>query len=226
MNPLARIIQQSPIGRIYRMRHRIKSTRHIFTDAYRQNIWNSSESVSGTGSTHDATLSLRTQLPTLIERFNIKTMLDAPCGDFHWLSEVNLPARYIGVDIVGELIERNKEKYPGREFRVLDIMQDDLPSVDLIFCRDALVHFTFRHVLKTLRNFQRSRSRYLLTTTFTSHPNLDLDFTGLWRPLNLQAPPFNFPPPLHLINEECPEMDGIYADKCQGLWELSSLVLE
>ena len=35
--------------------------------------------------------------------------------------------------------------------------------------------------------------------------------------------PFNFPPPLRLVNENCTEGDGAYGDKCLGLWRLADL---
>jgi hypothetical protein len=41
--------------------------------------------------------------------------------------------------------------------------------------------------------------------------------------LNLQLPPFNFPAPLRLIEENCTEDGGKYADKSLGLWRLSDL---
>jgi hypothetical protein len=44
-----------------------------------------------------------------------------------------------------------------------------------------------------------------------------------WRQLNFQIPPFNFPPPLKLIDEKCAESGGIFADKHLALWELDDL---
>ena len=62
-----------------------------------------------------------------------------------------------------------------------------------------------------------------MTTTFTSRDkNVDIP-TGLWRPLNLQRPPFSFPPPIRLINERCEEGDGLWADKCLGVWDVKNL---
>jgi hypothetical protein len=40
--------------------------------------------------------------------------------------------------------------------------------------------------------------------------------TGGWRTLNFQLPPFNFPPPLHLLNENCTEAGGKFFDKSLG----------
>ena len=219
-------LSRSPLGRLYRLRHRLRTTRDIFTEVYRRRIWNSTESVSGTGSTLEQTETLREMLPQLLEELNVHTMLDAPCGDFHWMKEAHLNLeQYIGVDIVEEIIAENNRSYkrPGREFFVRNIIEDSLPTVDLIFSRDVLIHLRDHEIFRALANFKRSGSKYLLTTTFPGRINEDLEFTGMFRPLDLQAAPFNFPPPLRLLSENCTECEGAFADKSLGLWLLSSL---
>src|SRR5205807_10282857 len=104
-----------------------------------------------------------------------------------------------------------------------DIVRDDLPQSDVILCRDCLVHFSLDDVSAALRNFKRSRSHYLLTTTFIEFPeNLDIE-TGGGRQLNLQRSPFNFPPPKEMIDEKCLHTGGIYADKRLALWDLEDI---
>lgn len=183
-------------------------------------MWGGTESVSGPGSSVEATEEIIKKLPMLIKSLHIKTVLDAPCGDFNWMKLVNLDIeQYFGVDIVSELIEKNNHYYSNhqRKFLYLDITSDPLPAVDLIICRDCLVHFSFQNIWQTLNNFKRSSSKYLLTTTFTEHPtNKDIK-TGDWRHLNLQKEPFNFPKPLYIIKEKP------YADKSLALWWLDSL---
>src|SRR5262245_50296933 len=66
----------------------VTSSRDIeqtFTDIYRRNAWGGTESVSGTGSGLAETRALRSSLRLLIDDFEIATMLDIPCGDFHWM---------------------------------------------------------------------------------------------------------------------------------------------
>jgi hypothetical protein len=65
--------------------------------------------------------------------------------------------------------------------------------------------------------------KYLLTTHYASDRANDDICTGRWRPLNLTRPPFNFPPPLFVIDEECTEADGRYKDKRLALWRLEDL---
>jgi mannosyltransferase OCH1-like enzyme len=186
------------------------------------------ESLSGPGSCLAQTAEIRRLLPFLLADLNIRSLLDAPCGDFNWLKHVRLDLEeYIGGDIVPALVEQNQKQFADKQRRYLhlDITRDHLPQVDLILCRDCLVHFPLAEVTQALKNFKRSRSRYLLTTTFTGPRRNTEIATGEWRTLNLQLPPFNFPPPLRLVNEKCTEVNGMYSDKGLGLWRLDSLLL-
>jgi SAM-dependent methyltransferase len=205
--------------------------KEIFEKIYQHNGWNNTESVSGSGSTLEETAELRRFLPHVLDAFDVKTMLDIPCGDFHWFSQMwwdsNLPnldepGGYIGADIVPELIKANKAKYPGVDFRVLDMTKDKLPQVDLILARDVLGHFSNRDVRLALANLRRSGSRYLLTTTFPTEETRGDIQTGQWRPINL-ASYFGMPNPSAFwpeINVEFP--DGHTSTKGLGLWDLRS----
>jgi hypothetical protein len=81
--------------------------------------------------------------------------------------------------------------------------------------------------MKTLENFKRSDSKFLLTTTFLNREkNDDLEYSAevvQWRPLNLMRPPFDFPLPLRCIVEGCTEGSGQFWDKALILVELRSL---
>lgn len=202
----------------------------VFTAIYHQNLWMDERSASGQGSNLAQTEALRAELPGLLARAGVRTMLDAPCGDFHWMKEVELPVeRYLGADIVEELVERNRRLYGGekRAFVKLDVTRDAVPRVDLILCRDCLVHLSFADIRAALRNFKASGSRYLLTTTFTARAeNHDEIRIGEWRPLNLQMPPFSFPEPIELLDEQCPHEGGNWRDKSLGLWPLDRLEVD
>jgi hypothetical protein len=88
------------------------------------------------------------------------------------------------------------------------------------------VHFSLTDIWRALRNFKRSRSRYLLTTTFVEHDDNPEIATGEWRPLNLERPPFSFPPPLAVVDERCLHSGGVMRDKRFALWELANLHVE
>jgi hypothetical protein len=155
-------------------------------------------------------------------------MLDIQCGDFHRMKEADLDVDYTGADAVAGMIQRNRELYGTNRQRLvtLDLSEDDLPKLDLIFCRDALVHFSFEDALAALMNIKRSGSRFLLTTTFIERDSNMHIRTGQWRPLNMLKPPFNFPSPIMIINENCTEGDGSCGYKSLGVWKISDTLTE
>ena len=197
-----------------------------FTEIYRENGWGSAESRSGPGSTAERGADFRDDLSTLLRHLQCRILLDAPCGDFNWIAAaLTEDIEYIGVDIVRELIETNRARHggPRRTFMHADLTTDRLPRADVILCRDCLVHFTDAEVWSALRNFRRSGSTLLLATTFTARESNPPITTGAWRPLNLEAPPFRFPPPLEFVDERCLHTNGAYADKRLALWRLADL---
>lgn len=191
-----------------------------FTDIYEKNLWGSKESISGSGSELKSTKLLIQELPLLFSKFDIKSILDIPCGDFNWMKSVDLcGASYIGADIVSPLIEQNRIKYPNTDFRVLDLTKDNLPKVDLVFVRDCLGHLSNENVLKAIENIKKSGSKYLLATSFTKwNFNPDIQDGG-WKCINLMIEPF-FLNPIYLINEDCQEGYPHYNDKCMILFKI------
>jgi len=210
------------------IRYKLRSRKTIFSEIYHNNSWSGQDSVSGPGSDLSATLVIRQEIPTLIKEVNARTLLDAPCGDFCWMKETELDLdRYIGVDIVPDMIARNRQNYANetRTFVSSDITKDRLPQADVILCRDGLVHLSFKDIFSTIRNFKKSKSMYLLTTTFPQlRENGDI-VTGGWRPINLQKKPFSFPKPIKLINEKYEKYssNGKDSDKSLGLWKLEDI---
>jgi hypothetical protein len=203
-----------------------KPIKDVFSDIYSNQGWGKLNSVSGAGSDLIQTAKVREKIPILIREFYIKSLLDAPCGDFYWLKEVQLNLdRYIGADIVSKLVIENQQKYGNeyRRFLQLDITGDQLPQVDLILCRDCLVHLSFKNITLAIKNFKQSSSTYLLTTTYPGLLQQNKDITtGDWRPIDLQLPPFNFPKPIKLINEATTEV-GDHREKSLGLWKLENI---
>ena len=153
-------------------------------------------------------------------------MLDIPCGDFRWMSTVNIEGiSYHGADIVDRMIEDNIRDYGGDSsiFSCLDITKDALPKVDLVLVRDCLVHLSFSEINDALANLVRSQSRYLCMTHFCkSRANVDIS-AGKWRPLNFLERPFEFPEPIHIISEGCTENAGLYSDKSLAVWRISDI---
>jgi hypothetical protein len=206
--------------------HAGSSTEQIFTYIHANNLWGDAESASGVGSNLAQTQVLRQRLPALLKELQVRHLLDIPCGDYYWLSKVDLGlASYLGADIVESLIQSNQARY-GRgsvSFVSMDLLTGPLPRVDAILCRDCLVHFSQAHVWQALRRIKESGSTYLLTTTYPTRAN-DKDIaTGEWRALNLEAAPFCLPRPLCAIVEGCTERRGRFPDKTLALWKIADL---
>jgi len=194
-----------------------------FKNIFESNEWGGSESRSGTGSSLDATKKLRMELPFLFLKYDIKSILDIPCGDFNWMKNLDLDTiSYAGADIVEDIVLQNRWKYPNKKFLTLDIINDQLPIADLVFVRDCLGHLSEQNVIKAIKNIQQSGSKYLLATSFPSkqinYPILD----GQWHPINLTVLPFKLKP-IYLINEDCREAYPYYNDKSMLLFDLSNL---
>jgi hypothetical protein len=193
----------------------------VFTTVYDNNWWWTGETCSGCGSNLHQTQLIRQEIPRIIKKYKIKSILDIPCGDFHWMQYVDLKIPYIGADIVKELVMSNQEKYQNekRTFMHLDVITDLLPHADLILCRDCFVHLSYAQIWQALVNMKQSGAKYLLTTSYSNTvTNKDIS-AGSWRPLNLMAAPFNFSKPLYIFNE------GYERDKCLVLWKLDDLDL-
>jgi SAM-dependent methyltransferase len=203
-----------------------KSSSDVFVDIYKKDFWNSFESKSGVGSTLDATSIIREQLPKIISDFSIKTMLDVPCGDYNWMKEVQKKCEYLGGDIVSEVVNRNQKTYSSDhvQFQKIDISNDTLPKVDLIFCRDCLQHISDEKVKKALLNFKKSGSKYLLVTSYPkTWRNYDI-YDGDYRPLNLLIKPFYLSNYVLKIQEAW-KVEGVEVDKTMYLFDLNLLTI-
>ena len=188
------------------------------------NLWGAEASVSGLGSELDATATLRAELPPLLKRLNVTSLLDAPCGDATWIARVDLGMRVTGIDIVPELIEQLRERAArgelSGEYHLADITCDSLPRADAILCRDCLVHFSFANIARAVDNFRRTGGAWLITTTFPDwQQNADCE-DGDWRALSFERAPFNWGRPVELLNENCTEAGGGWRDKSLGVWRL------
>jgi hypothetical protein len=182
---------------------RLRTPEDRFTWIYESNHWKSKESVSGSGSTIAYTSQLRSELPELLQQLGVKTLFDAPCGDFNWMAKVlpHLDVVYIGADIVKPLVDSLNESHGSDRvtFTHLDLISSPHIKADLMFCRDALFHLSFEDAKSVLRNFVCSGTPYLLTTCHFLSPgskNLDI-VTGDFRTLDLRLEPFGLTSEFH-----------------------------
>jgi len=189
---------------------------------------------SGPGSSLQRTARLRTALPGLFARYGITRFVDAPCGDWTWMSHVDLSGvDYIGADIVPEIVASNASvhSHDGVRFEVLDITSSPLPASDLFMCRDCLFHLKFWLRWAFFENFAASDGRYLMTTIDHVHRNRRLRRNGDFYRFDPRLAPFNLPEPLELIPEN---YDTIPPDdaadparskryRSMGLWSIDQI---
>ena len=189
---------------------KIKSIEERFDKIYSLKYWSDDESRSGTGSSLRSTENIRIHLPKIIERFHIKRLFDAPCGDFNWIRFIiKDDIEYLGGDIVDDLISNNEKKYKSKNinFTKLDITKDNIPDSDLMICRDCLIHLSYESINSFLSNFRKSKIDYLLLTNYELKNNniefINIDIPdGEFREIDLSKKPFNFPEPIRKIKDK------------------------
>ena len=167
---------------------------------------------------------LRENLQSLLRKYNIKSILDSGCGDANLFKHLDLTGiKYHGVDCVEDMIAKNKLFFAKNQnigFECADVTQYKIPKVDLIISRDVTHYLPNDLIRQFLDKVMRSGAKYLLIThnlASSASANCDTEI-GIFRPVNLLYPPFNFPQPLEVILE-----DTEY--KSLALWKLSDLNL-
>jgi hypothetical protein len=189
-------------GALQRIGNSLRFGRHnhrsVFSHIFESRYWGDYESVSGLGSRMTQTEVIRAQLPLIIEKYQVKTLFDAPCGDLNWMKAIleTTDVDYIGGDIVPEVVElaRLNSPNPAYRFSVFDIAEDPFPTADLWLCRDVLFHLSFATIWKALDNFCASGVPLMLVTTHTDSAVKNRNIvTGDFRYLDLFKPPFSLP---------------------------------
>ena len=199
---------------------RFKSERHyrryqsltpegIFTYIYRNRLWGGAEGDnfrSGTGSLALHSRDYEDFVAALGERAGIRSILDIGCGDFQVarriLDRLDPSVRYIGVDVVPDLIRHNQAKYGNACVSfTMPRAGEPYPDADLVTIRQVLQHNDNRSVAEILKR-ARHAGRWLVIAEHVpiapKTPNLDIR-TGhetridLGSGLYVDAPPFDLP---------------------------------
>jgi len=180
------------------------------------------ETPNGPGSTVALTQNVRDWLPDLLKRYEIETMLDAPCGDLNWLWLIDLgDVEYTGWDCEPTLIEKCRERVAHREYlaspelvnmtfeRVNLLTVPGIPKFDLILSRDFLAHLPDEAVTVVIDKFRASGSRFLLTSHYPDSKNDFVYEPEQWswfgyaeRSINFQKPPFDLGEKLDAVQEQ------------------------
>jgi hypothetical protein len=186
------------------------TVQEVFTEIYENGLWGSSKKstqpfFSGRG-THDESIArvYVDQVCAFLHSLNYKPdVVDLGCGDFFIGSQIRpMCGRYIAADIVPPLIEFNRKKYAALavDFRVLDLISDELPKAEIVFIRQVLQHLSNEQVSLLMPKLKPSFKYLLLTEHLPSSkyfvPNLDKPTgpdirLGVESGIVLTEPPFN-----------------------------------
>ena len=167
----------------YKILYAGRSRHKVFNKISNKGLWFEKDSVSGPGSTLHETSAIRTHLPRILEQYQINSIIDAGCGDLTWLRQIDLSrVHYTGIDISETIIQHHIKNTQAERMRFLkaDVCTSTLPAADLLIVRDVLVHLSNEDVQLFLANLQKSKIKYLLSSTFTQHKNINIS-SGGWR---------------------------------------------
>jgi hypothetical protein len=194
-----------------RSKVKLESNREIFTNVYQKKLWGSaspeyeSPFYSGPGSSDPQIVDPYVET---VKRFFAsfpakKKAVDLGCGDFRVGSRIiDSFDSYTACDVVPELVHFNKEywRHLPAEFRVVDLVKDEIPTGDVLILRQVLQHLSNDDISKFIQLIPRGFSYLLLTEHLPSEdvflPNRDkvsgTDIRlGLGSGVVLTQPPFN-----------------------------------
>lgn len=138
-----------------------------FSTIYSLNLWNNNEANiprSGPGSSLDNTTDTIFFINNIINKYDVKSVVDLGCGDLTWMNRtLAFKKDYIGIDISEEIIESNRKNYPDKTFMVKSIIMDEIPKADLFIIRDVIFHLSNKEIID-LFNIIKNKYKYLLIT--------------------------------------------------------------
>ena len=187
---------------------RKRDMKDIFSQIYAKGIWvgqnGHGSSLSGAGSTKEATAGLVVQLSTFLKDVGCRQLVDIGCGDFNWMRNVEGDFDYLGIDVVPQVIDMNNAEFANerRRFICMDATQNAIQPGDVAVCREVLFHLSFLNGLQLLRNIKAAEFKYILLTSDSNvWFNSDIR-NGDYRPINLSKSPFSLPKPLRELKDD------------------------
>jgi hypothetical protein len=124
-------------------------TKDVMNQIYDMKLWggNAFDFYSGDGSHNPKIINpYLDAIKAFLKSYNNSLVVcDLGCGDFNIGKHLTkYSKKYIAVDIVEKLINRNQELYKrdNLEFLCLDITKDELPKADCIILRQVLQHLS------------------------------------------------------------------------------------
>jgi len=129
----------------------------VFDKIYEHSYWGKG---SGGGSSPEATQPYKVFLEDFIRQHEIKSVVDLGCGDWQFSQFLDFGgATYIGIDASKRVIANNQQAFSRSGVSFVNLPSDcnDIPSADLLVCKDVLMHLSTQEVqdiVSILPNFK------------------------------------------------------------------------
>jgi SAM-dependent methyltransferase len=201
----SRELRRKGLQALRELRQNMRPAHAVFSEVYEKNLWGVGDKFySGPGSYGQSAQCYVECVINFIKTHNIKSVVDLGCGNFA-VGKFVAPEceRYIGVDVVPSLIERNRSMFVANniEFKCLDITKDKLPDADLCLIRQVMQHLSNRKISRLLKNTKRYA--YVIVAEHQPEvegvPNIDIPHGDATRTslygsgVYLDKPPFSIP---------------------------------
>jgi len=189
--------------------------KYVFYSIYKSNHWNryvdfdkNNLLVSGPGSMPGSkvTQTINKNLSLFIRKNNLKSILDIPCGDFSWISELVKANQitYVGYDIVEDIVNYNIKKFSSKKIKFFckDIVNEtNFGNYDLILSRDFFIHMSNEDIKKVLFNIKKSKGKFFACSNNSDVKVNSNILIGQHRKVNLSIHPFNLGKPYFFFYE-------------------------
>jgi SAM-dependent methyltransferase len=160
-----------------------------FESIYSNGVWGKG---SGNGSSPEATKSYVQFLENFMSSNNIKSVVDAGCGDWQFSQYIDWSSiDYLGLDTVESVIMANKKFETNQvKFRLFDLVEEEFPPADLLILKDVLQHLSTKSVSIILGKFVDFEHILIVNDSWNS-PWLNAEIMdGDYRQLDIRLPPF------------------------------------
>lgn len=170
----------------------------VFSQIYANAVWGKNdqgEGFSGGGSLLENCREYNRLLEKFMHEHNIKTVVDAGCGDWESTRYINWDGiEYFGFDVVKSVIDKNINRYSTSNIHFFheNLIAYDLPPADLLICKHVLQHLTNEDIKQFIP--QLKKYKYCLITnevypTTLSSDNPDIKVGGGHK-IDLRKAPF------------------------------------
>ena len=137
-------------------------SKEIFGKIYAEKAWGDGSDLlplSGSGSNFVNARPYVGFVEKIVNKFDIKTLVDLGHGDWSMWKEYQFnDVKYLGIDVAEGLSEKMQKILGGenRKFIYLDFQESEIPSSQMLICKDVLQHlsnFQIMNLLDNLNNF-------------------------------------------------------------------------